>query len=897
VIFVDVHNLDRIFRPERVAIFGVTQNPRGVGATVLRNIVSGGFRGVVYPIDPNYEAVLGIPCFRSLRSLPATPDLALVCAPASAVPDIVQQCGEAGVLGVVVVSAGFGEAGKEGRELEARLSEIVKSYPGMRLVGPNCLGFMAPGMGLNASFAAGMPKAGRIAFISQSGALCTSVLDWALERGIGFSYFVSVGNSLDVDFGDLIDYFGENDGTDAIILYVESLKHARSFMTAARAFARTKPIIAYKGGRFAESAAVAGSHTGAMAGEDAVYDAAFERAGIARVYEIGEIFDCAELLARYGRVGGPRLAIVTNAGGPGVMATDTLVEQQGALAELSETTLDALDESLPPMWSQRNPVDVLGDARPKRYAKAVEVVLQDSGVDAVLVILSPQAMTKPTATAKAVAELASSTSKPVLAAWLGGRSTRESAELFAASGIACYRTPEQAVRAFMTLVRYSKNLEALYETPRDIPVHFPLDRQKLRTLFESVLPDRGEVLSESISKSLLSAYGIPTAEPVPARDVDDAVEAAERMGFPVVLKVHSPDITHKTDVGGVALDLHDPAAVRRAFDRVTEAARTAVPDARVDGVTVQPMIRREGACELILGAKKDPTFGAVVLLGLGGVTAEVMKDRTLAFPPLNESLARRLIESLAGYPLLRGYRGRPPADLDGLIEVIMRFSYLVADFPAIREMDVNPLLAGPDGAVALDARVMLDRELVGRGVKPYSHLALRPYPEEFVSDVTLPDGTALRLRPIRPEDEPRWKDMLASCSQATIHSRFGYLFHFAKHEEATRYCFIDYDREMAIVAEADEGGKRKLVGVGRLVADPARTSAEYAVLVTDDFQGRGLGRALTEYCIRVARRWGVKRIVAETVPANEAMVAIFEKLGFAVEEKGAVVEVAMDVPG
>lgn len=893
----DVHKLDRIFKPQRIAIFGANENPKGVGCTVLRNVVGAGFRGVVYPVSPNMEAILGIHAYSDIASLPRTPDLAVICTGAAQVPGLVRACGEAGILGLVIISAGFKEIGPEGCALEDQIRAEQRRFDGMRIIGPNCLGLITPGLSLNVSFATAMPKKGKIAFISQSGALCTSVLDWALEENIGFSYFVSIGNTLDVDFGDLIDYFGEDEGTDSIILYIESLREARRFMTATRAFARRKPIVAYKAGRFGESAAAAASHTGALAGEDAVYEAAFQRSGIARVFEIGDIFDCAELVARYPQPRGPRLGIITNAGGPGVMATDALIGRKGALAELSPATIEALNETMPPFWSHGNPVDVLGDARPKRVAKAVEIVLADPGVDAVLVILTPQAMTNPTATAKAVGELAAASPKPILAAWLGGQSMHEGVQVLNQLGIATYRTPEQAVRAFMTLVEYGRNLDILFETPRDIPVSFALDRQELRRRFVSKLPPEGGILSEGDSKALLKSYGIPVVEPRAAATAEQAVMMAGKIGYPVVLKILSPDITHKTDVDGVVLDLQGEAEVRAAFDRIVTSARRHMPDARIEGVTVQRMIQAKQGFEMILGAKKDPTFGATILFGMGGVVAEVLRDRALGFPPLNERLARRLIESLQSWPVLRGYRGRAGANIDRLIETLMRFSYLVADHPEIKELDVNPLLVTAGDVVALDARVVV--EPVSPALAPYSHLVLRPYPEEYVGVRALKDGTRILLRPIKPEDEPLWKNLLASCSVETIYARFRALFQWKEHEQATRYCFIDYDREIAIVAEIEEAGNRKLIGVGRLIADPDHETVEYAVLVADAWQNRGLGGVLTDYCYEIAKHWGLKRIAAETSPENRRMLALFENRGFHMEHdaEGGVVEVVKNLPG
>ncbi|MBP1767996.1 MAG: Acetyl-CoA synthetase (ADP-forming) [Candidatus Aminicenantes bacterium] len=893
----DVHGLDSIFKPQRIALIGVTSNPKSVGGRVLSNLVSGGFRGVVYPVSHSLEAVMGIQCYPDVRSLPRPADLAVICSPAPRVPDLVRECGEAGILGVIVVSAGFRETGAEGKALEDRVLLEVRRFPGMRLVGPNCLGIIAPGEQLNASFAAAMPKKGHIAFISQSGALCTSVLDWALQEKIGFSSFVSIGNTADVDFADLIDYLGEDEQTKSIILYIESIRDARRFMTAARAFARTKPIIAYKAGRFPESAEVAASHTGAMASEDAVYAAAFQRAGLVRVNDIGEIFDVAELVGRQKIPKGARLGVITNAGGPGVMAADALIAAQGELARLCPDSLAALNESLPPFWSHRNPVDVLGDAKSKLIAKAIRTVLQDPGVDAALVILTPQAMTNPTAVAKEIVELAPDARKPILAAFLGAQSMAEGIRILNDAGIPTYATPEQAVRAFMTLVAYAKNLESLYETPKDISVEFPVHREGLRERFDSLAAGHGEMLGEDVSKSLLEAYGIPITKPLPAATPEEAVRIADLMGYPVVLKVRSPDISHKSDVGGVALDLQNAEMVRQAFEGIISAAAKARPQARLEGVTVQAMIKIRNGIEMILGAKKDPTFGTIIMAGFGGVEAELFGDRVLGFPPLNERLARRMLESLKVWPLLQGYRGRPTLNVDKLIEVLIRLSYLVADYPEIRELDVNPLLVTPVDVIALDARAALDPGLIGRKVKPYSHLALRPYPEEYVRKTRLADGSEVTLRPIKPEDEPLWMELLRSCSRETIYSRFRYFFFWESHEVATRYCYIDYDREIAIVAEIAEGARRRLIGVGRIVADPMRESVEYAVLIGDAWQEKGLGSVLTDYCLEIAKNWGIKKFTAVTTSDNQRMLAVFEKRGFAIaaDDESSLVEVAKDL--
>ena len=893
----NIHKLNPVFNPQRIALIGVSTNPNSVSGKVLINLVSGGFRGVVYPINPEYEAVMGIPCIPSVSSCPKVPDLAIICTPAEKVPKVIEECGVAGIRGVIILSAGFRETGETGKQLEEEVKQVIRKYDGMRVIGPNCLGIIVPALKLNASFAAAMPAPGHIAFISQSGALCTSVLDWALEGKIGFSQFVSIGNSLDVEFGDLIDYFGEDENTRCIILYIESIGNPRKFMTAARAFARRKPIIVYKAGRFPESAQVAASHTGAMASEDAVYDAAFRRAGLARVYEIGDIFSVAELIGRNRFPGGPRLGIITNAGGPGAMATDALIASDGVLASLSPETLSLLNENLPEYWSHGNPVDVLGDARAKRIGKATRIVLNDPGVDAVLVILTPQAMTNPCATAKEISALVTETHKPLLAAWLGGQSMHEADDILVENGIPSYKTPEQAIRAFMTLVSYQRNLETLYETPRDIPLEFSVDRNKLRKDFLRAIKGKGAVLTETLSKSILASYGIPITTPFFAPSREKAVTIAHTIGYPVVMKIQSPDITHKSDAGGVILNLTGDQQVTDSFTKITDDARKSFPQAAIEGVTLQKMFHAKESVELILGIKKDKVFGTVLMVGTGGTTAELFSDKALGFPPLNERLARHMIESLKIYPLLKGYRGTRSKDVEGLIRVMIRLSYLAADFPEIAELDINPLLVTPDEVIALDARIVLDNNLPTKGLPGYHHLALHPYPEKFVRQTTLHDGTLVTLRPIKPEDEPLWLEMLGSCSRESLYSRFRYFFHWETHEVAARYCYIDYDREIAIVAEIVEENRKKLIGVGRLIADPDHESVEYAVLVADAWQQKELGNILTDFCLETAASWSLKKIVAQTTTDNTRMLSVLRKRGFeiSVNDQDSTVDVSRTI--
>jgi acetyltransferase len=877
---VSIRNLDKIFRPAAVAVIGASHDFSKVGYRVLRNMIGSGFSGVVFPVNPKRESVQGIQCFPDVASLPRTPDLAVICTPGPKVPGLVRECGEAGILGVIMVAAGFSEVGDEGKALEDQIRQEVANHQGMRVIGPNCLGLMVPGIGLNASFAAGMPKGGHVAFVSQSGALCTAVLDLALDLNVGFSHFVSIGNMVDVSFADMIDYLGEQNEAHSIILYVESITHAREFMSAARAFSLTKPIVAYKAGRFHESALAAASHTGAMAGDDHVFDAVAERAGIERVYHLNDMFDCAELLSHHPPPESSRLAIVTNAGGPGVMATDTLIEQKGTLAPISNETIARLDATLPAIWSRGNPIDVGGDATAQRFAEATSVVMEDDAVDAVLVVLTPQVMTDPTETAHEVGKIAQMGKKPIIAAWMGGSSVESGVNILTQAGVPAYSTPEQAVTSFMHLVSYARNLETLYETPRDIHVAFVSDREDRVEASREIIEKESSILSERCSMDLLAIYEIDIARCTGARTAEESVAAAESIGYPVVMKICSPQITYKTDIAGVALDLRSDGEVVAAYERIMQNTRSRMPEATIEGVTVQPMLPTEEGVELILGSKKDTTFGAVIMVGMGGVSAEMYGDFALGLPPLNERLARRMLESLRSWPMLQGYRNRPAVDVDKLIETLIRFSYLVADHPAIREIDVNPLLATATDMIALGARVVLDPDLAGKDIPRYSHLAIRPYPGRYVRHDYLKSGQPVTLRPIKPEDEPMWHALLGKCSAHSLRSRFFSVFKESTHQMATRYCFIDYEREMAIVAEIDGPEGRELIGVTGLAADPDHEMAEFAILVPDPVQGEGVGNLLTDYTFEVAEEWGIKRITATMMSNNKRAIHLMRSRGF-----------------
>ena len=881
-----VENLECLFNPSRIAVVGASPTAGKVGHTVMSNLQSAGFGGDVYPINPKHKQILDCKAYQSIEAVPEPPDLAVIATPASSTLDLIDSCGKIGVKAMMLLNAGFSETGASGRSLEAQVRAKAAGYPGLRLLGPNCLGLMVPDHKLNASFADAIPQAGHVAFVSQSGALCTSVLDWALEHEIGFSHFVSIGNMLDINFADLIDYLGQSEKVRAIMLYIESFKDSRGFMSAARAFARNKPIIAYKAGRFAESASAAASHTGAMTGEDDVFDAAFQRVGIERVFTLDDMFECAELLARHGRPrGSGRLAILTNAGGPGVMATDALLSRNGTLAKLASGTLQSLNQVLPEFWSHRNPIDIIGDATPQRYADAAEVLVKDPDIDAILVLLTPQAMTNPTECAKAIASISKKTKKTILAVWMGGQSVQAGSKILDVAGIPTFDSPDRAINAFMHLVSYSRNVETIYETPREITTLFDLQLSTHRRLADNVVARSEGQVGELEAKKLLEAYRIPTPRAHHAKTADQAVRYARQLGYPVVLKIDCEQITHKSDIGGVMLDLSDEAVVRAAFEKIIDRAKKALgPKVKfTGGVSVQPMVRMTHPVEFILGAKRDATFGTAILVGSGGVTTEIDRDHALGLPPLNERLATRMLQSLRCWPLLRGFRDRPKLAVDKLVDTVVRFSYLVADHPAIAEFDINPLVVSKEGVIALDARMTVDPDPANLPDRPYGHLVIRPYPESCVRAVVLNDGTPITLRPIRPEDEPMWHGMLDNCSAEAIHSRFFSMIRVFTHDMASRYCCIDYDREMAIVAETTTQRGKQLVGVGRLIADPDRNGAEYAVIVTDRFTSRGLGLLLTDFCLEIAEQWGLKKLYAMTHDSNRRMIALLDDYHFDVD--------------
>ena len=876
-----------IFTPKSVAVVGASERPGSVGCTVLSNLVASPFGGPVWPVNPKRPTVLRLPAYKSLAELPGIPDLIVVTTPAATVPGIIEEAVAAGVPAGIIISASFKEVGESGKALERQIAETIRGK--MRIIGPNCLGVMNPVGGVNANFAKEMVPAGRLAFISQSGALGTAVLDWCIREQVGLSGFVSAGSMLDVTFGELIDHYGQDPNTDSIVIYMESIGNARSFLSAARAVAMNKPILVIKAGRTAAAAKAAASHTGSLTGSDDVLDAAFQRAGVLRVNSISELFYVAEALAKQPRPKGPRLTILTNAGGPGVLATDALISAGGELTDISPETIETYNAFLPDAWSHNNPVDILGDAESDRYAKAVEIAAKDPHTDGMLVILTPQGMTDPTAVAKDLAPYAQSTGKPVIASWMGGNFVAEGEGILKRAGIPVFPYPDAAAQTFVLTWKHTSHLRDLYETPtaRDGSV-LDTKRDLATTIVNKVRARRRTILTEFESKQLLAAYGIPTVRTELATTSDEAIRKAAEIGYPVVLKLHSETITHKTDVGGVKLNLRSANDVATAFGEIQSSVTAKAGAEHFLGVTVQPFAKLDGY-ELIIGSSIDPQLGPVLLFGTGGQLVEVYKDRALALPPLTATLARHQMEQTKIYRALKGVRGRKPVDLEALDALVVRFSELVVEQRWIREIDINPLLASPDGLIALDARVVLFEPETTEEQLPKP--AIRPYPVEYVGPWTTKAGAKVLIRPIRPEDEPLIVGFHDRLSEKTVVQRYFTtlaLNERTTHERLTRICFIDYDREMALLAESDDPVRGKLIGgVSRMIREADGRTATLAVVVADDFQGQGLGEKLMRRTLEAAYSEGIRRVLVHFLPENDRMSRLARKLGFALtDERG-----------
>ncbi len=866
------HNLDRIMKPQHIAVVGASEKTGTIGHALMVNLVEGEFPGKVLPVNPKYKNIAGYPSYKSVSELEVGVDLAIIATPIHTVPDIVRQCIDKKIGGAIIISAGGKEAGEQGSHIEQKIRDIALPS-GFRIIGPNCLGIIQPSGRLNATFISGMPQTGNLALVSQSGAICSSILDLAFKERIGFSHFVSIGSMLDVDFGDMVDYLGNDSSVKSILLYIENLTNFRKFMSAARSVSRVKPIIVLKAGRSMAGAKAAASHTGAMAGEDAVYDAAFKRAGIVRVDTIEELFDCAELMAKQPRPRGPRLAIITNGGGPGVMAADYLSRHGHDPAPLDAATIKQLDSILPSCWSRNNPIDILGDALAERFHQALKVCLTGHNFDGVLVILAPQAVTDPLSVAKSLVDAMQGLQFPVFASWMGGRSIGPAVEFLNESAIPTFDTPERAVRAFLHMVAFARNQELLLEVPPKVNREMIFDHKKAEDILTRYQEEG--FMAEPDVRTLFSAYGLPIIQTEVANSAEQAAELSRSIGYPVVLKLLSSDISHKTDAGGVHLDLRSDMDVQQAFQRTMVSARKLNPEARIEGVTIQPFLAKPDF-EILLGAKRDADFGPVILFGMGGIFTEVLKDRALGLPPMNRLLARRLMQETKTHTLLQGYRNHPPADCEKLEEMIITLSQLLIDFPQISELDMNPILIKDGQPIIVDTRLLISP----LGTPSPLHLVISPYPENNEYRMTTDSGIKIFIRPIKPEDAPLYVRLIEVLSPTSIYHRFFGVMKKMPPTMLSRFTQIDYDREIALVAIDEDSEFERMLGVARIIGDPDGLAGEIAVLIGDAWQGKGIGASLMRQCLLIAEKRGYKHIHGIVLKENTGMLALAKKLGF-----------------
>jgi acetyltransferase len=885
--------MKRMLDPRTIAVIGASEAEGSVGRTIMDNVMRSADR-TVYPVNPKHKAVMGLAAYPDIAAVPAEVDLAVIATPAATVPDVMAQCVAAGVRGAIIVSAGFAETGKAGAALGAQIRKALRGSS-TRVIGPNCLGVIRPGVGLNASFLDIQPEPGDIALISQSGALGTGMLDWAIDAHVGFSLFASVGGMLDVDFADLIDFLGEDEQTRSILIYMETIGDARRFTSAARGFARNKPIIVLKPGHYAESARAALSHTGSMAGGDEIYEAAFRRDGIVRVHEVTDLFHAAEVLDSKRLPQGPDVAVVTNAGGLGVMATDSIVEHGGRLAQLSDSAMEQLNAALPPYWSHANPIDVLGDAGSDRFSAAVRTCLDEPTVNGILVLYTPQGNARPDEMAEQIVKLVKGSDKPVITALMGGKSVRAGRRIFAEAGIPCYEAPEDAVKTYLDMWRYSKNLELLYETPAELSIDVNPPHRHLDAMIRRVAHSGRYILTEAESKQFLTTYGMPVIGQKIGHTLEEALKAAETIGYPVVLKIVSHEVTHKNAVGGVQIGVCSPKDLERAYTQMLERVKERAPKAVIEGVSVQSMIRPIDY-ELILGMKKDRQFGSVLVFGAGGVGAEGLADFTVSLPPLNQVLARRMMEETRIFKSMqRAPRGVELPDFAALDQMLVELSNIVVDFPEIAEIDINPVVVSGGKPCAVDARIIIDKSVLD-GSPETPHLIIAPYPSHFVAPWKLTDGTEVLLRPIKPEDEQLIAEMLATMTEASLKDRFFGGIPAFTHERLVRFTNIDYERELAIVAELTKGKSRRILGVGRLIGYPERGHGEFSVIVHDDFQRKGLGRKLADLMIGIAEDKGITSIEGLVSDDNAPLLALAAQLGFeAGASQDGIVRVRLDL--
>jgi acetyltransferase len=868
------YNLDKIYKPKRIAVVGASDNPDSIGGAILKNLQQGGYAGGIIPVNPKYKRIGGLTVLPSLADCSGDADLAIIATPIATVPDLIPICARVGITAAIVISAGGKESGEKGRAIESRI-KVQADLHKIRIIGPNCLGVISTGLHLNTTFAADMPLKGKLAFVSQSGAICTSILDLAFKERIGFSYFVSLGSMVDVDFGDMIDYLGYEAGVSSILLYIESLTNIRKFMSAARSVAKTKPIIALKAGRSNAGARAAASHTGAMAGEDDVYDAAFKRAGIIRVDTIQELFDCAELIAKQPLPRGSRFGIISNGGGPAVMAADAVAACGSEPESLTPDTVETLSQHLPPFWSRSNPIDILGDATAERYEKTINACIASKNFDGLMTMFVPQAIAKPEHVADSLSSANQTKKIPLIGCWMGGRDVAAAVDRLNLSGIPTYDTPERAVRAFFYMVQYVRNLELSNQIPQRLPRQLTFDTSQARQLIENGLKQDSDFLTEVDSKALLACYGLPVSQTKVAASSAQAAKIAEEIGFPLALKIVSPDITHKAEVNGIKLDIRSLEEVVSAYDEIISSATTHRPVARIEGIAIQPYIHKADY-ELLLGAKRDANFGPVLVFGLGGVFTEVIKDRSIGLPPMNRLLARRMMQETKAYRLLSGYRNHPPADMDLLEEMLIRLSQLLIDFPEILEIDLNPVVVKNGVPVAVDARIALNSSSVSSPM----HLVVSPYPGQYESREKTKDGVELLVRPIQPDDGSLFSGLFARLSAASIYFRFCRCIKILSPEMLARMTQIDYDREMALVAIAMEQSQETMIGAARIINEPDGRQAEFAVMIADDWQGKGVGALLLQKLIVVGRQRGLETIWGYVLQENKSMLRLGKKIGF-----------------
>ena len=871
------HYLTPLFAPESIAIVGASERPGSVGAVLVSNMRAANYRGALFAVNPKHHSVQGLPCFATIAKVPQRIDLAVIATPAPTVPGILEQCGAAGVQAAVIISAGFSETGDSGAHLQRIVAENARRHR-VRILGPNCLGLMRPGMGVNATFARGAALPGSLGLIAQSGAVCTAMLDWARPNKVGFSSVVSLGGSIDVDFGEAIDFLVADGRTEHILLYVEGVRNARRFVSALRAAARVKPVILMKVGRHPAGVRAAVSHTGAIVGLDDVFDAVVKRTGAVRVSTIGQLVAAAQALTSHVRPQGDRLAVITNGGGPGVMAADHAADLEIPLAELSPRTIEALKAALPQTWSHTNPIDLIGDAGADRYRAAVSACLADDNVDGVLAILTPQAMTEPADAARAVIDASRGSSKPVLACWMGEEQTAPARKLLSDAAIPVFRTPDPAVEMFAHVSAFYRNQRALLQTPGPLSQQAAPDLEAARLIVDAALAERRTVLSEMESKALLAAFRIPVARAAVARSAHEAMLLAAESGFPVAMKIDSPDITHKSDVGGVRLSVANAQAARTAYEEIVASAKRLAPATRINGVTVEPMIARAHGRELMVGAVRDPVFGPAITFGAGGVAVEVYRDRAVALPPLNSYLVADMIRGTRVAKLLGHFRRQPPVDIAALETVLLRVSELVCELPALDELDINPLIADDSGVIAVDARIVL--RLAPAPRERYGHMAIHPYPAHLVTHWQPGAGPPVTLRPIRPEDASIERAFVENLSAQSRQYRFMNALRELTPTMLARFTQIDYDREMAFIATLEDQGAEREIGVVRYITNPDGESCEFALVIADEWQRRGLGRRMMMLLIDVARARGLREMIGHVLAENRGMLGLAESLGF-----------------